>query len=218
MDTQNENKYHWKRILIVMTIMTLLSITMGRIGNQTGENKDPKIINHSNTLKHALLIDTTNLAGAFPSSHEGWTPFGFTEELAQIPEVHKNRIMFLDQASTNLAHEAAGHYDILCGDDGFGNKPFSGGCYQSVIEYRIQDYKDLKSWLRNLGIPLENKVFILPAFGAKDDPAYYATWEMIIEYADAIFSRDNLVVVSADRNWCLHYHHDDVIKFAKNPG
>jgi len=163
------------------------------------------------------LVDTSSLNGNYLSTTKVWTPFGSPEDFNQMPEARKSKILFLDQISTEKVYEAVSSADLLCGDDGWGNTPFSAGCFHSVEEYRIREYDDLKKWMCNLGIPNANNLFILPTFGTADEPALYSNWEMAVEYSNEIFCRDNMIVVSVEADWCLHYHHDGVIKFAKQP-
>ena len=57
----------------------------------------------------------------------------------------------------------------------------------------------------------------LHSFSGVDDAVILTTWKIVVKYAHEIFSRDNIVIVSPDAKWCLHYHHDGLMVFAKNP-
>ncbi len=73
---------------------------------------------------------------------------------------------------------------------------------------------DLKKWLYRRGVPFATSTFLLPAFGALDDPAVLTSWKIVVKYAAALFGQDNLVVVNEKADWCLHYHHDGALTFA----
>jgi hypothetical protein len=161
------------------------------------------------------LADPLGLTGTIALAMTRWTAFGSPDSYNQMPDIHKSRILFLDKLSTHQVYEAFSKLDLLCGDDGWGNTPFNNGCFQSVVEYRIREDVDLKKWLIHLGIPYTTNVFIMPTFSARDEPAIYSTWEIVVEYSNEIFGGDNMVVVSLATDWCLHYHHDDIIKFAR---
>jgi hypothetical protein len=38
---------------------------------------------------------------------------------------------------------------------------------------------------------------------------------MIAKYGDVFFSVDNKIVVDPQLKWCLYYHHDEIVHFAK---
>jgi hypothetical protein len=144
-----------------------------------------------------------------------WGVFGSPEEFAMLPVVHREQILFLDYSSTEAVYDAFNRRDLLCGGDGFGNRPFSGGFFKYVEELHIFQKTDLKKWLYHRGVPFATTVFLLPAFG--NMPAILTTWKIVAKYALQIFSRDNVVVVGENVEWCLHYHHSDVITFAHDP-
>ena len=162
-------------------------------------------------------IDISILQGGnFPPVGR-WTIFGSTETFLEIPQTRRDQILFLDRASTQAAYDAFGRYDILCGDDGWGNTPFGAGCFKSVEKYSIQQESDLKNWLHQRNIPFLAKVLLLQVFSADGDPAVQTTWEIVVEFAAEIFAGDNLVVIGENADWCLYYHHDEVITFASVP-
>lgn len=146
-----------------------------------------------------------------------WTIFGSPERFLEIPQTRRDKILFLDRASTQAVYDAFGRYDILCGDDGWGNTPFGAGCFKSVEKYSIQQESDLKNWLHQRNIPFLAKVLLLQVFSADGDPAVLTMWEIVVEFAAEIFAGDNLVVIGENADWCLYYHHDDAITFASVP-
>lgn len=163
------------------------------------------------------FIDLSALRGARVPPDPRWTLFGAAEELDAMPVSHRDQILFLDAPSSAAAYDAVGRRDVLCGDDGWGNTPFSGGCYRSVERTRVGGEGELKKWLHRRGVPFADPALLLPVFGPADDPAVLATWKMVVKYAATLFSRDNLVVVGGKADWCLYYHHDDVLTFARDP-
>ena len=165
------------------------------------------------------LIDVASLTGKHLTSTQHWTDFGSPETFAQLPDIHKAQILFLDKKSTNAVYAAFNQRDLLCGDDGWGNTPFSGGCFQSVEEYCIKNKPntELKKWLYHRAVAFAEPVLFLHPFSGIDTPAILTTWKLVVKYAQEIFSRDNLIIVSPNATWCLHYHHDGLIVFAKQP-
>ncbi|MBX2863790.1 MAG: hypothetical protein KTR27_09560 [Leptolyngbyaceae cyanobacterium MAG.088] len=161
------------------------------------------------------FIDISNLTGSHQPPVDQWTVLGGPEEFAAMPLTHQDQIIFLDGPSTQTVYEAFNRRDLLCGDDGWGNRPFRGGCYKTVAQHRGD--ADLKKWLYQRGLPFADNAFLLPAFAAKDAPAILTSWKIVVKYAPEIFSGDNIVVVGETVNWCLHYHHDGVITFACEP-
>jgi hypothetical protein len=66
-------------------------------------------------------------------------------------------------------------------------------------------------------VPDADAALLLPVFGPADEPVVLTTWKMVVKYATELFRRDNLVVVGARAEWCMYYHHDDVLTFARDP-
>jgi hypothetical protein len=162
------------------------------------------------------FIDLSGLRGAREPSGR-WTPFGAPEALDAMPAVHRDRVLFLDAPSTRAAYDALARRDVLCAGDGFGNDPFGGGCFRSVERIRAGGEGETRKWLHRRGVPYADPALLLPLFGAADDPAVLTTWKMVVKYAAVLFSRDDLVVVGEKADWCLHYHHDEVLTFARDP-
>lgn len=163
------------------------------------------------------FIDLPALRGARVPPDPRCTPFGAAEALDAMPAAHRDQILFLDAASTAAAYDAARRRDVLCGDDGWGNSPFSGGCWRTVERTRVDGEGELKKWLHRRGVPYADAALLLPVFGPADEPAVLTTWKMVVKYAATLFARDNLVAVGGRAEWCLYYHHDDVLAFARDP-
>lgn len=163
------------------------------------------------------FIDLAALRGTHAPPQPWLTPFGAPEALEAMPPAHRDQVVFLDAPSTAAAYEAVRRRDVLCGDDGWGNSPFSGGCWRTVERTRVGDERELKKWLHRRGVPYADAALLLPVFGPADEPAVLTTWKMVVKYAAELFCRDNLVVVGARAEWCMYYHHDDVLTFARDP-
>lgn len=146
-----------------------------------------------------------------------WTILGSPDDFAQMPLTHQDQILFLDPSSTQAVYDAFHRRDLLCGDDGWGNRPFTHGCYKTVMQYRVEENADLKKWLYQRGVPFVENIFLLSAFSTKDAPAIFTSWKIVVKYAPEIFSGDNIVAVGEIGNWCLHYHHDGMLTFACEP-
>lgn len=162
-----------------------------------------------------LNFSTLRGKSLFPPKE--WTLFGSPETMKAMPTLHQEQIIFLDGVSTRKVYTAFNKYDILCGDDGWGNQPFSAGCFHSVALHQILEPGQLKKWLYRRGLAFSTWVLILPVFSGIDDSVILTTWKMIVKYAPELFSHDNLVVIGESRCWCLYYHHDGLISFACKP-
>ena len=163
------------------------------------------------------LINISDLTGIPQIQADQWTLFGSPEAFAEMSLEHKDQIIFLDAPSTQAVYEAFNCRDLLCGDDGWGNSPFVGGCYKIVKQCCVQENIDIKKWLYQRGLPFANNTFLLPVFSAQDTPAILTSWKMVVKYASEIFSGDNVVAVGELADWCLHYHHDGILTFACEP-
>lgn len=160
------------------------------------------------------MIDFGTLTGSRHERIDRWTAMGVPDEFARMLPHHREQVLFLDAASTRAAYELADAHGVLCGDD-WGNDPFGGGCYREVERFGIPDEAGMKKWLYGRGVPFSSDVLLLPVFGAADEPAVLAPWKIVVKYAGTILSHDDLVVFGASGDWCLYYHHDEVLHFAR---
>lgn len=163
------------------------------------------------------MIKTTSLTGSQEPEIDRWIYFAPSEIKEMSPE-HQDQFYFLDKPSTDHVYEVVNSIDLLCGDDGWGNTPFSNNCYKSVerFEYKGDENESmLKKWLYNRGLPFKSEVLILPVFGAENDPAILSTWKMVMKYADTFFSSDNVIILNPAATWCLYFHHDGMLSFAE---
>lgn len=161
------------------------------------------------------MIDLTKLKGTKQFQGDSWFYFP-PKEYEALSDEHKDQLFYLDKDSTELVYNTVHNFDILCGDDDWGNKPFSAGCYEEVIKIeKWSGDEELKKWLYNRGVPFKSEVLIVPIFGTEDACVLLSTWKMIAKYADNFFCSDNIIVADPELKWCLHYHHDEIIHFAK---
>lgn len=161
------------------------------------------------------MIDISNLTGKSTPDPDRWLFFALPQ-FEDLPPEHQDQLLFLDTASSEMVFETINNLNILCDDDGWGNKPFSGGCYASVEHFEMWRNEDkLKKWLYHRGVTFKTNVFVLKTFGSKDDPVLLTTWKMIVKYADTFFSGENTLFFDEKISWCLHYHHDGKLDFAK---
>lgn len=163
------------------------------------------------------MINISNLQGVHFPLVASWTVFGSKEAFLKLPEEQRKQILFLNGSSTQAVYDAFNCKDILCGDDGWGNTPFSAGCFESVEKFCIQEYSDLNTWLLQHNVSLLANVLLLPVFASADEPAVLTVWQIVVEFASELFSGDNIVVADVNAHWCLHYHHDGIITFAHTP-
>ncbi|HEV2149762.1 MAG TPA: hypothetical protein VGR37_20345 [Longimicrobiaceae bacterium] len=160
------------------------------------------------------MIDLSMLTGSRLDRIERWTAMGTEDEFNSMLPRHREQVLFLDAASTRAAYELEVRNRMVCGD-AWGNDPFGEGCYREVERYVIPEEAAMKKWLYRRGLPFAAEVLLLPIFGALDEPAVLTTWKIVVKYAGSIFSHDNLIVFGASVDWCLYYHHDDILYFAR---
>ncbi|HEX6983145.1 MAG TPA: hypothetical protein VF181_10325 [Balneolaceae bacterium] len=184
------------------------------------------------------MIATSTLSGKNVPEPDRWLYFA-PPQFEALPPEHQDQLLFLDTASTDAVLEAVNSVDILCGDGGWGNNPFSDGCYKSVEHFKMQWKEDkqkgeidpedgeiwyplsltneseLKKWLYHRGVAFKAEVLLLKAFAAKDSPVLMTTWKMVVKFAETFFSGDNAIFFDPKLSWCLHYHNDGILHFAK---
>jgi hypothetical protein len=161
------------------------------------------------------VIDLEKITGSKTYEGDNWLYFP-PKKYEGLPPEHKDQLFYLDKGSKEHVYNVANELDILCGDDGWGNKPFSGGCYKNVIKTDSWATEDeLKKWMYNCGVPFKSEVLLLPVFAPEDQPMLQTTWKMAVKYAETFFSYDNLIILDPKLKWCLYYHHDDIIYFAE---
>lgn len=161
------------------------------------------------------MINTEQLTGSKALRGEAWLYFP-PKELEALPLEHKDQLFYLDKPSKEHVYKVANDLDILCGDDGWGNKPFSGGCYENVIKTeRWASGNELKKWMYKCGVPFKSEVLLLPVFAPKDQPMLQTTWKMAVKYAETFFNYDNLIILDPKLSWCFYYHHDEILYFAE---
>ena len=137
------------------------------------------------------------------------------EEFEELPLSHRDQFLVLDKSSTDKAYNGLKERNIFCGDDGWGNNPFSKNCYREIKT--IKNWKDesvLKKWLYECGIAFKSDAVILPIFSSEEDRGILTTWKMITKYPCTYFEGDNVMVCDPLLDWCLYYHHDEIMHFA----
>ncbi len=161
------------------------------------------------------MIDLNKLKGTKEFQGKHWQYFR-PHEYEALPEEHKDQILYLDKDSAKYVYETAGNYDVTCGDDDWGNKPFSGGCYRKVTKLnRWKDEGTLKKWLYERGVAFQSEALVLPVFSTAEGTVLQITWKIFVKYAEIFFGFDNVVILDPKLHWCLYYHHDDIIHFAE---
>lgn len=161
------------------------------------------------------MINTEQLNGTKAYQGETWAYFT-PKEYEALPLEHKDQLFYLDKDSTQLVYNAADNYDVICGDDGWGNMPFSAGCYKKSIKIdKWTNEDELKKWLYNCGVSFKSEALLLPVFSTDDTPVLLTSWKMVVKYAEAFFAYDNIIVLDPKLDWCMYYHHDDKMHFAR---
>lgn len=162
-----------------------------------------------------MAIEIETLTGNPVPDPDRWLFFA-PPQFEELPPEHQDQLFFLDTVSSEMVFETINNLNILCGDDGWGNTPFKGGCYESVEHFEMGPNEDkLKKWLYQRGVAFKTKVFALKTFGPKDAPVLMTTWKMTVKYTGTFFSIENTLFFDEEISWCLQYHHDGKLSFGK---
>jgi hypothetical protein len=175
-----------------------------------------KVAKSPMTMPNKPLIAPHTVSGVTMPPQHSWAGLDAPPDWTSLPLAQRRPLLFLDLQATAAVYAAFEQADLLCGDDGWGNTPFSGGCFVEVARCH-QQTEDWPGWLQKLPVPAANPTLWLPVFASADEPAVLTNWQVTLAWGDSLFAMDNLVVVDVQANWCLYYHHDGVITFAHQP-
>jgi hypothetical protein len=140
---------------------------------------------------------------------------GTAKEFDDLPETHKEQILFLNNDAQKYIFEFASSAHLITG--GFWD-PFAKSNFKTVEVYDrfygIQASKnELKKWLFNRGIAFPTWVFVLMA---ADQPPLLMTWKMMLKNVEHIFFGDDVLIFDKTLNWCLVYFHENQMFFGKD--
>src|SRR5690606_38690667 len=121
-----------------------------------------------------------------------WPQLTRHQQLAAGPD---ELLLFLEPVATEAAYAAVRQLDLLQGDDGWGNRPFSPQRYQHLETYLLSKDNALKKWLYRRPVDLGDAAIVLPVFAPADTPVLLLSWKLLILLAPELFSADNLLVV-----------------------
>lgn len=131
------------------------------------------------------MIDIENLKQFQIKRPDHWTPFGDGEDFDQLPETHKDQLVFLDKNATKFLYSYLHAAKLIASND----NPFSRNNFRIIEHYTDMTNEDgLKKWLFNREMPFKNEVFLL------GDECIFTTWKMIVKYAPDIFFMNDTVV------------------------
>lgn len=161
------------------------------------------------------MIDLSNIKDFTVNRPQGYTVFGSAEEFDNLPETHREQILFLDEDASKYIFEFSTSAHLITG--GLWD-PFAKGNFKTVEKFadfsRTPGFgQRLKKWLYARGIPFRNWVYVL--FNSNEVPMIM-TWKMLIKYAEHLFVLDDVMVFDNTINWCLFFFHEDQIFFGKN--
>lgn len=161
------------------------------------------------------MIDLNNIRNFTIDRPDLWNFIGSVKEFDNLPETHKEQILFLEKAAGKYIFEFASIANLTTG--GFWD-PFIKGNFKTVEEfdklYENEEGKQaLKKWLFNRGIPFQAWVFVL--MEAYETPMLM-TWKMLIKYSDYIFFGQDTMIFDNTLNWCLVYFHEHKMFFGKD--
>ena len=107
-------------------------------------------------------------------------------------------------------------YDFLKDKNLHDEIPFTKDFFKRIksIEITYQNDNDIRSWLYECGIPLQQEVILSwsPA------TSMLLPWEILIKYFDSFYypSSDDLTVFDQSLNWAILFAHYDEIYFGSN--
>lgn len=161
------------------------------------------------------MIDLNNIKNFTIPRPEPFNFIGTAKEFDELPETHKEQILFLDKAAGKWLFEFASTANLTTGRIW---DPFEKGNFKTVEKYDrfygIQNSKqELKKWLYQRGIPFRRWVFVLME---DHDQPLLMTWKMAIKYCEHIFFAGDTMVFDNSLNWCLVYFHENEMFFGKD--
>ena len=161
------------------------------------------------------MVDLNNIKSFTVPRPEGWSLFGSAQEFDNLPETHREQILFLDKAASKYIYEFSSDAHLMTG--GLWD-PFAKGNFKQVEEFSNfsrtpESNERLKKWLFNRGIPFPTWVFVL--LNGNEGPLLM-TWKMLIKYSDCLFIMDDVMVFDNTLNWCLFFFHEDKMFFGKD--
>jgi len=161
------------------------------------------------------MIDLNNIRNFTVNRPEGWTLFGSAEEFDNLPETHREQILFLDEGAGKYIFEFSSASHLTTG--GMWD-PFAKGNFKTVEKFTDfsrtpESDQKLKKWLYSRGISFPSWVYVL--FNSNEGPILM-TWKMLIKYSADIFRMDDVMVFDNTLNWCLFFFHEDQLFFGKD--
>ena len=161
------------------------------------------------------MVDLNSIKQHTIDRPNGWTMFGSPEDFDNIPDVHKEQILFIDKEATKFIYEYCSSAKLIA-DDLW--KPFSNDNFKSIEEYSnfsetVDRKQELKKWLFNRGIEFKKWLFVLPNY---NEYPVLTTWKMVVKYSDDLFQSDDITIFDRTLNWCLFYFHPGKLTFGKD--
>lgn len=156
------------------------------------------------------MIDFTNIKDYAIERPNVWTCLGSPEEFDALTDQFKDQILFLNEKASNFLYKYFEASEFHTGPvwEPFQKNNFK---YQEKISVGA-DYKEIKKWLYNKGIPFSKWVYVLPNYGQRP---LTMTWKMVIKSCESLFFADDIVIFDKSNQWCLSYWHEDEIFFGK---
>jgi hypothetical protein len=132
----------------------------------------------------------------------------FTEEkYDKLPQKDLNNLIPLNSESSKFLWNYLSNEKIHFDD------PLNKNIFRKIkqIGIQIDNEKEVKAWLSNLGIPLS--AFVL--LNWDQDNSMIVPMKILIKYYDSFFypSSDDLTVFDKTLNWILLFRHDEQIFF-----
>lgn len=161
------------------------------------------------------MIDFNNIKQFTTHRPDHHTLFGSPKDFDELPEIHKEQILFLNAEASKFMYKFCSLAKLLTGPAW---DPFAKGNFKIVEQF--SDFADtgesrsaLKKWLFNRNIRFRSWIFVLPNY---DQFAFITTWKMLIKYSGELFFSDDVIVFDVSINWCLFYFHEDRLFFGKD--
>lgn len=161
------------------------------------------------------MININNIRNFTEDRPEGWTVFGSAADFDNLPETHREQILFLNKDAGKFIFDFSEAAHMLTGGPW---DPFAKGNFKSVVKFSEfsrtpETNQQLKKWLYSRGIPFSSWVFVL--FNGSGEPMLM-TWKMLIKYCRNLFEVDDVMVFDSTLNWCLFFFHEDHLFFGRD--
>ncbi|PPK95811.1 hypothetical protein LY01_01404 [Nonlabens xylanidelens] len=155
-------------------------------------------------MKNRITLENLDTFSVPLSSH----PLNWKFKSENLTKEHKDQIIALNSKASRFLREFKQTQKYLRSTSAIEKY------FEQVEELPLNniDFKKMKKWLYNRGIPFDQKVFLL----SESNWGFILTWKMLIKLSESIFYSSDDFIWDKTLNWCMIFDHEDVFVFGKN--